>query len=308
MDINAAVGELAERQYGLITWAQARDLGLSRRQVQHRVTSGTWQRVRPRVYIVRGAPRSWPQSVLSAVLAAPEPAYASHRTAARLWRLPIEPGDRIEITTLIERQVRIDGVRSHRSGSWDERDVAFVGRIPTTSAARTLADLSSALTEAELGAALDEGMRKGALSLSAMHAVAQRFGIAPGRSPKTMVAVLAKRIPGYDPGDSELETHVWEVIHDAGLPLPRRRHPIRVDGRRYVIDLAYPEQRIAIEVDGFGVHGPRTAFDQDRARQNALVLDEWRVLRFTSRSANEQIVHEVSHALFGHEGTHGVPE
>lgn len=123
-----------------------------------------------------------------------------------------------------------------------------------------------------------------------------------------MQGMLARRIPGYDPGDSELETHVWEVIHDADLPAPVRRHPIRVDGRQYVIDLAYPEARIAIEVDGFGVHGGRTAFDHDRERQNALVLDRWRVLRFTSRSTDEQIASEIHHALFGHGGTHCVHE
>jgi very-short-patch-repair endonuclease len=300
VDVEKAVATVAARQHGLISFAQARSLGMSGHQIRHRMTLGIWERVRPTVYAFRGAPRSWPQTVLSAVLATAGPAYASHRTAARLWRLPIDPGDRIEITTMLERRLRIDGVCAHRSGAWDERDIASVSGIPTTSVARTLADLSSALTPTELGAALDHGLRKGVVSLSAMHAVARRFGIAPGRSPKTMLAVLAKRIPGYDPGDSELETHVWEVIRNAGLPIPVRRHSIRVNGRRYVIDLAYPEQKIAIEVDGFDVHAPRTPFDGDRARQNVIVLAHWKPLRYTSASPDHQIVSEVTAALFGH--------
>ena len=303
MPNDEGIARIAEAQHGLVTRAQARALGLSPRAIRHQLDRDRWAQVRPGVYLIRGVPRSWPQAVLAVVLAAGEFALASHRTAARLWRLPVAPGDRIEVTTPIERQVRLPGVRGHRSGLFDERDLAVVHHVPVTAPARTLADLSRALTEGELGAALDEGIRRGVLSLSAMHAVAQRFGIAPGRSPKTMLGVLARRIPGYDAGDSELETHVWEVIRNAGLPPPVRRHPIRVNGRRYVIDLAYPDQRVAIEVDGFGVHGTRTAFDHDRARQNALVLDRWQVLRFTSRSTDEQIANEVAHALFGRETT-----
>jgi len=291
--------ELAERQHGLIAARQARSLGLSVTAERHLVAVGRLVRIRRGVLLVRGAPRSWPQSVLSAVLAAGDPAFASHRTAARLWQLPIEPADAIEITTLIERRARIAGVRSHRSGLWDERDVATVALVPVTSPARTLADLSTELGEAGLGKALDDGLRRRILSLNAMHAVARRFDIAPGRSPKTMHAVLAKRIPGYDPGDSELETWVWETIRDAGLPPPVRRHPIAVNGNRYFIDLAYPDKRVAIEVDGFDVHRPRGSFDGDRARQNIIVLAQWRLLRYTSASLPETIVAEVREALSG---------
>lgn len=306
MKLDAAAAEVAQRQLGLITYKQAREIGLDRQQIAYRSANRVWERVRPRVYMIRGAPRSWPQVVLSAVLAAGDFAVASHRTAARLWNLPVELSDRIEITTLLDRRVRIPGVRAHRSGAWDERDLSSVLSIPVTSPARTLADLSTALGADGLARAIDDALRRDILSLSAMHAVAQRFGIAPGRSPKTMRAVLAKRTPGYDPGDSELETRVWETIRDAGLPLPVRRHPISVNGRRYLIDLAYPEQRIAIEVDGFEFHGERTPFDGDRARQNVIVLAEWKPLRYTSASSPEQIITEVTTALFGHAVTPGM--
>ena len=47
------------------------------------------------------------------------------------------------------------------------------------------------------------------------------------------------------------------------------------------VDFAYVDRRIAIEVDGFGVHGTAAALSSDLARQNALVLQGWTVLRFT---------------------------
>lgn len=165
---------------------------MSRRQIQYRVDTDVWERIRPRVYVVRGTPRSWPQTVLSAILAAGDATYASHRTAARLWDLPIERIDRIEVTIPIERRVRIPGVIAHRSGTLHELDVAMVGGVPVTSPARTLADLSSMLTVEQLGRALDDGLRRGIVSLTAMHAVSSRFAtISPGRSPKKMAEVLA---------------------------------------------------------------------------------------------------------------------
>lgn len=308
MESHEAIARTAERQHGLITTHQAVEAGLSERQIQHRVTSGRWERVRPRVYLVRGAPRSWPQAVLSAVLAAGEPAWASHRTAARLWGLPVDTDDAIDITTPLERRVRLPGVRGHRSGVWDERDVTKVGVIPTTTVARTLADLSTQLGVDGLGRALDEALRRRTTSLSAMHAVALRFGIAPGRSPKTMHEVLRLRIPGYDPGDSDLETWVWMTIQEAGLPLPVRQHPVVVKGRRYRIDMAYVDERIAIEVDSFAWHGTRRAFDADRLRGNLISLAGWTRLHYTSRSTTEDIVDDITTALFGHETTRSVGE
>lgn len=55
---------------------------------------------------------------------------------------------------------------------------------------------------------------------------------------------------------------------------------MHVGGRTFRIDLAYPELRIAIELDG-RVHNEGIRFHTDRIRQNLLALDGWLVLRFT---------------------------
>lgn len=51
----------------------------------------------------------------------------------------------------------------------------------------------------------------------------------------------------------------------------------------YRVDLAIPEARIAVEVDGAVVHASAAAQDADHARQNALVAEGWTVLRFGAR-------------------------
>ncbi|HEV3364368.1 MAG TPA: DUF559 domain-containing protein, partial [Acidimicrobiia bacterium] len=47
------------------------------------------------------------------------------------------------------------------------------------------------------------------------------------------------------------------------------------------VDFAYPEVKLAIEVDGFDAHGTPRAMAKDFVRQNGLVPYGWRVLRFT---------------------------
>jgi very-short-patch-repair endonuclease len=296
---DAQAARLARSQHGLLSRTQAEELGFTRHAISHRLESGAWERLRPSVYRLAGTPSSWHQQVMVAVLASKQFALASHSTAARLWRLQLPSLDVIEMTTPLGHHVRIPGVRSHRSGIFTAADCTISAGIPAMSGARALFDQSARFDDLTLGAALDDGLRRGVVSLSAMHRLALRLpGIAPGRSPARIERLLAARIPGYDPGDSELETRVYSVLCEAGLPTPRRLHPVKVDGRRFVLDLAYPDERIAMEVDGFDVHRTRSAFDADRSRQNLLVLAGWLLLRFTSRSTNIEIVDATRHALF----------
>jgi very-short-patch-repair endonuclease len=48
-----------------------------------------------------------------------------------------------------------------------------------------------------------------------------------------------------------------------------------------LVDLAFPLQLVAIEVDGWAWHVDADRFVGDRRRQNALVNLRWTVLRFT---------------------------
>jgi very-short-patch-repair endonuclease len=47
------------------------------------------------------------------------------------------------------------------------------------------------------------------------------------------------------------------------------------------VDACWPEQRLVVELDGWGAHATRHAFQEDRERGNALEVAGWRVLRFT---------------------------
>jgi very-short-patch-repair endonuclease len=112
-----------------------------------------------------------------------------------------------------------------------------------------------------------------------------------------MREILDHRRPGYDPGDSDPERRIAELLVRAGLPAPTVQHRVEVGGRRYRIDLCYPDLKIAIEYDGWAWHSGRRAFDDDRARANDLVVLGFAVLRFTSRSSDQMIVDTVTAAI-----------
>ena len=80
---------------------------------------------------------------------------------------------------------------------------------------------------------------------------------------------------------SQAEHELVSIVRRAGLAGWRPNFFVRIAGRRYFIDLAFPDARLAVEVDGRAHHSDARAFRRDRQRQNDLVAAGWTVLRFT---------------------------
>jgi predicted transcriptional regulator of viral defense system len=283
-----ALNQIARRQHALITRDQALASGLSPFQIRQRVRSGEWCTVRPGVYAINGAPPTWLQAVAAVALGSE--VWVSHQTAATLWALPGVRDDAIHVVTSLDRCVRLAGVAGHRSGALFTADLTTRSRIPVTTPARTLVDLSACLSPRQLASAVDDALRRRILTLPALDRCVARLAGAPGRRPAAVQELLAARLPGYDPGDSDLETKVLRVIVGAGFAPPVQQYRVRISGRTFVIDLAYPALRLAIELDGWEYHQSRTAFDDDRTRANILVANGWTLVRFTSRSTDAEII------------------
>ena len=128
------------------------------------------------------------------------------------------------------------------------------------------------------------------MRLESLRRCVARLGEAPGRRLAVLHELLAERLPGYDPGDSDLETRVLRLVVASGFPPLLQQHRVRAGGRTFKLDLAYPSLRLGIELDGWEFHRTRTSFDEDRARANLLLAHGWRLVRFTSRSTDEEIV------------------
>lgn len=80
---------------------------------------------------------------------------------------------------------------------------------------------------------------------------------------------------------SAAERRVHRILRDAGVTGWKANHAVRVGGEVFCLDVAFPQTKLALEIDGFEYHMSRSAFEIDRERQNLLVCAGWRVLRVT---------------------------
>lgn len=149
------VADLAAEQWGLVTTAQARELGASPQVLARLASRGALERMTHGVYRVAGAPSS-PLDDIRAVWLALDPsrraserrrdelpAVVSHRSAASLHELGDLEADELEFTSATRKQTRRPDVRIHRlpldPGEW-----TLVDGLPVTTIARTIGDLAEA--------------------------------------------------------------------------------------------------------------------------------------------------------------------
>ena len=296
------IARLAADSFGLIRRQDAVRLGLSRHQIGQRIRSGRWEAVRPGVYRMAGVPPSPEQALAAATLATG--GVASHRSAA--WLLELGNVPRLpEVTADRSTSHGHDGLRLHRTTDLLPRDTTSVRGLRCTNATRTCIDLGARLDADALEALVHTAIR---LRLTHPdHLITRFLQIARrGRAGCATTRQVLQRIdPTLEPAESDLETLLIQVLRRFGVPLPVRQFPVLVDGRKFRLDFAYPDLMVAIESDGFAVHGDRSSFEHDRERQNRLVLQGWRILRFTWRQIcgrPEWVARQVQAAIDRHGG------
>lgn len=268
--------EVAERQHGLITRSQLRNLGLSETAIWRRVQTGRLERVHRSVFRVVGSVRTDHQRVLAACSSMGTSSCASHITAARLLRL--DGVDAGEIHVLVPSTVslgRISGVRRHRTESLARADRRVVDGVPCTSAVRTIIDCAALLDEEALEAAFESARRLGLLTRTTLERrVAQLAG-----SGRPGSAALRTLLDGSDGtvAESRLEVRFARLLRSSELPPSIAQFRVG----RYRLDRAWPDAKIAAECDGFEHHGDRLARKRDRRRIAALEAARWRVVHVT---------------------------
>jgi very-short-patch-repair endonuclease len=289
--------QLGRKQYGLVTAAQFRQVGMTKREIAALTEAGRVASIRRGIYRLCGVPPSWQTSALAAVLAAGEGAVLSHRSAAVLWGLldrHHETG-RLEITA--SHQGRFTGVTVHRHRITPPERTRRDG-IPVTTPERTLLDLAESIRDPrQLGGLCDEALRRRLLTVDNLHATV-RAHRGPGRRRLAPIhAVLADRVPGYDPGANDWEQRMDRLWDRLGLPAAERQYRVRLGRRSYRLDRAIVDLKIAIEWNGLDPHAYRTQLHQDSQRRAELAAAGWRVLDFTTRSRPEVICGAVEAAV-----------
>jgi very-short-patch-repair endonuclease len=273
------IDTLARSQHGLVELGQARHQGLSRKEVRSRLARGSLRQVDAGVYATMGSPSTWEQSLTAACLAAGPRALASHRAAAVLWELIPTPAP-VEIVVPYERCPTPSGTILHRSTDLRQVDCARRRGVPVTNPIRTVADLGG-VASGLVPRAVERGLYLQLFSLAGLWRIVDALGKKGRRGIGVLRRTLEQRALGDQRTCSPLEPIFAAIAADAGVRLAYQ-HQVTVDGRRYVIDFALPEIKVAIEIDGLEVHSTRAALDHDLERQNRLILAGWHLLRYTS--------------------------
>ena len=89
-----------------------------------------------------------------------------------------------------------------------------------------------------------------------------------------------------DGTESELEAQLVRTLHLMKVPHFETQHMFHPT-RKWRFDVAWPELKIAIEVQGFGPqHNSKKGMENDCEKHNAAILLGWRILYYMNKHIN----------------------
>jgi len=278
VSFDAAVAEIADRQHGLVAHRQLVALGLGPGAIKHRMGTGRWHSVHRGVYAVGRRRLSADGHRMAAVLACGPGAVLSHRDAAALWVIRATARTRIDVTVPRPNARSRPGIHVHRVRTLHPDDCTIHDGIPVTTVARTLLDLAEVVRPRDVERAFDEAERLRLLDLVALEAACARGHGRHGL--KVLRHLLADRRPSLVDTWSVLEARFLPFCHRHGVPVPA----VNVAVAGFTVDALWTRERLIAELDSYEFHGKtRAAFERDRARDAALLIAGYRVIRLTWR-------------------------
>lgn len=230
-------------------------------------------------------------------------AFASHRTAARVWGVPVTlpPGEDVTVPEVGHR-LRRAGVTCHVRAAIE---VTTIGGLRVSTLPDLFVELASVLPLVELVVAGDWMVRRQGVRPKQLIAAARQAGGRAGASARRAAAYVREKV------DSPMETRLRMLLVLAGIPEPQVNLEIRtVEGevlRRY--DLSWPGVRVIVEYDGRHHIERVEQWESDLTRREAIDDSEWRILVIVSSGiykSPEQTVQRV-HALLRARGLVGLP-
>jgi len=201
---------------------------------------------------------------------------------------------RIVDTEVTRLQVTVQGGRRVRSSRWlqvhrsrNALDVVRARGLPATSVARSPVDTWGDAHCARAIRGYDGVAREAVLRATRARRVTVPDLVSqldirpelPGRRPLSeLLALIA--------GGCESELEIFGVRHVLavpGIPPCEQQYRIVLPSGSARLDAAWPDVKLAVELDGAAFHGSQEARERDLRRDAALVALGWVVLRFSYR-------------------------
>ena len=264
-----AIGRLAKRHWGVVSWPQLRELGYGKSAVNRLVARGYLVRLHPAVYAVGHEPLRIEGRLLAALFHAGEGSALSHTTAAWWWRLIDAVPTTIHVSTR-HRPTPAKDLKIHRP-----RQVEAVTerRLSVTGVEQTLIDIAAMLETRPFRRALAEADHRNLLDPPAVTAKL-RSGLPGGRAVRH---ALAHHLPQLAGTDNDFEADFLFLVEGAGLAMPEPN--VYVEG--FKVDAFWPDHKLVVELNGHATHANPVANENDRARELKLRAAGYRVVRYT---------------------------
>ncbi len=249
------LAELARNAHGVVARADLLAAGLSPDEIRHRMRTGALLQAHPGVYRVGHQAPSTAADYLAAVRACGPRARLCGLAAAHDYGIWRGRAPRPEVVAPSER--RVAGVVTHRA-RLDPADTTVWNQIPMVTVARALVEIGGRLEAAALARACHEAGVRFRTTPGQVAQALSRWPNAPGSAALRRVMAGDEKV-----ALSRLESRFLELLRRARLPLPVTNRP--AGGRR--VDCRWPEQRVTVELDSYGFHNSRLAWERDHRRE-----------------------------------------
>jgi hypothetical protein len=210
----------------------------------------------------------------------------SHMSALAVHGIVDNRVTRLDVTVTGRRRLRTSRwLRVHRTRL--PLAVVRAEGLPTTTPARSLIDTWGDANRTGALRGFDSVARAACLRATRERAVTPgeltaELRLRPELPGRASLAELVGLIAGGC--QSELEIFgVTHVLAVPGLPPVRQQHRLLLPGGPVFLDAAWPEVKLAVELDGAAFHGSPEARERDLRRDAALAVLGWLVLRFSYR-------------------------
>jgi len=279
--LDRLIVELAGRQYGVFSRAQAIVLGATPRMIGYRLDRGIWISLHTGVYALPGTHESWHRSQMAACLWSK--GAAGVRAAAHLHQLPGFERPPIEVVTETKRRpMPRCGVTVHHTKRLPHCQLVTAQSIPTTSIERTLLDLCGHVSRRQASIASDHALHAGLTTVGALDHCLFLTARRGREGCASLRRLVHERAALRDYPNSPLESVTFNLLTDSGIQLPELQVPL-YDRKGFICrpDFVWPEQKVVVEAHSFLWHENEAVRASDREKLDRLIAEGYRVLYVT---------------------------
>lgn len=298
VDVVELVEKLGRASQGLVTARQLAAAGATRPELSRAVAARRLLRVRRGVYATQPLPDlprflvtdsgvavAYAAQVRSVLLSLGGGATACGRTAAALygWGMLVEPVGTVEVAAVHGHMVTARGVRATQRRSAARclvRVVAGTPRLRLTSPEQTVLDCALTLPLIQAVVLADSALRSGSVTIEGLIRATAFLPGQRGVAQARRVLALCDPLSG-----SVLESVLRVRLVQAGMHGFMTQVMLAVSPLVLRVDFCFADAGLVIEADGARWH---QEVARDQARDNALAILGWRVIRVTW----SQVVHE----------------